>query len=151
MKRLCLPIFIVLFLVSACSEPAFIDKSNIEYSCLNGKVDCALSQSELSAQILTNHGVIHPESLFDVVFQVNEPSKIVNVQGYLEGITMYMGKVPLLFSFDPSINQYRADGFVGSCSEPQMQWRIVLDVTYIDNDKNTQKIQFVDNFYSVPN
>lgn len=75
-----------------------------------------------SALITLDQINIKPESPFVVFFQPKQETKIR--EAYIEGKTMYMGKIPLLF--EKAQNNYRAAAMVGSCTEPNMTWRIVI-------------------------
>lgn len=51
------------------------------------------------------------------------------VTGELTGKSMYMGTVPLRFS-KTSENQWQAEFFLGACSDPAMQWQLLLQLHY---------------------
>ena len=52
---------------------------------------------------------------------------LISVTGELTGATMYMGTVPLRFS-KTAENQWQAEFFLGACSDPAMQWQLLLQL-----------------------
>ena len=60
------------------------------------------------------------------------------VSGELSGVTMYMGIVPLRFS-QIAENQWQAEFLLGACSEPQMQWQLMLLLLNKQGEKFTIK------------
>ncbi|MCY7293861.1 hypothetical protein [Alteromonas sp. a30] len=59
-------------------------------------------------------------------------------RGWVEGVNMYMGKTPLLIQESQSQkNQYQAVFFLGSCSEPDMNWRLT---TQWKHEKTQQSV-----------
>ena len=148
MKKLKLLITAVCFLIVGCDEKSqnIIEGGN-SY-CLNAKANCNQLKKELSIEILTNVEQVKPEHPFTILLSLSDIEQVRKVTGSLEGVSMYMGKVPLLFEFDNNSSKYRADAFVGSCSDPNMHWRVVVDVQIVDEAGELRKIQFIDNFYS---
>ncbi|GAB2914740.1 hypothetical protein [Rheinheimera gaetbuli] len=60
------------------------------------------------------------------------------VTGELSGVTMYMGIVPLRFS-QIAENQWQAEFLLGACSDPDMQWQLVLHLQNEQGIKTTLK------------
>ncbi len=60
------------------------------------------------------------------------------VTGELSGVTMYMGIVPLRFS-QIAENQWQAEFLLGACSDPDMQWQLVLRLQNKQGEKFTIK------------
>lgn len=60
------------------------------------------------------------------------------VTGELTGVTMYMGTVPLRFS-QIAENQWQAEFLLGACSEPDMQWQLMLQLENKHGEKSTLK------------
>ena len=71
-----------------------------------------------------------------------------SVVGYIEGKTMFMGKIPLFFNHqlqNNEHNQFIAETMLGSCSEDSMIWRLWLTLEMADvNNKKHQTTFFVD-------
>ncbi|MBU2115314.1 MAG: hypothetical protein KKE94_16245 [Gammaproteobacteria bacterium] len=61
---------------------------------------------------------------------------LISVTGELTGATMYMGTVPLRFS-KMAENQWQAEFFLGACSDPAMQWQLLLQLHYPQDSTRT--------------
>ncbi|SEL92454.1 hypothetical protein SAMN05216262_13413 [Colwellia chukchiensis] len=158
-----LPLFVLVVGLSAC-KPA--PESTSQSNKSNAKTwQCLTTQSHCQFDL----GVGHIELLFDVnkivaeqasrmMIKYQGPEKISHISGYLEGVDMYMGKVPLFFeqqlataarsqslinhdtdtstestkgvtSQVTQTQSFQADILVGSCAAEQMTWRIWLTFT----------------------
>ena len=90
--------------------------------CLDGKA--CLEQAELTTQFTPNPIVIEEEINAKLFLS---PEWKLN-KGWIEGVNMYMGKSPLIIQENESLNgEYDAIFFLGSCSEPNMHWRMVTE------------------------
>jgi hypothetical protein len=65
---------------------------------------------------------------------------LVNVNGELSGVAMYMGKIPLRFS--KKNNSWQAEFLLGACTDPAMLWQIELELHFADGKKRMIKQQF---------
>ncbi|QOL25040.1 hypothetical protein LP316_12100 [Thalassotalea sp. LPB0316] len=148
MNRFISLLLTAVFLFTACGEQTKPEQEQQIRFCLNGKVECLVSSDKYSVRLLTNVEQVSPETLFSVALEIENVAQLTKVSGYLEGVSMYMGKIPLVFNIGNSDKQFIANGFVGSCSEPQMYWRIIVDFEFIDASGQQHKAQVVDNFYS---
>lgn len=148
MKKLKTLIIAVCFLVTGCGEKSYSTLDDGKSYCLNAMASCQQTKETHSLEILASVEHVIPENPFTVLLSFSDIDQVQNVTGYLEGVSMYMGKIPLLFEADKNNEMYFSNAFVGSCSDPTMHWRIVIDVQYVDEAGQVSKIQFVDNFYS---
>lgn len=64
-------------------------------------------------------------------------SDVVAVSGEIVGVSMYMGKVPLIFSHESG--NWQAEFLLGACSDPRMKWQIILTVEFENGKKQTVK------------
>ena len=64
-------------------------------------------------------------------------NSIKAISGEIVGVSMYMGKVPLMFSHNNG--NWQAEFLLGACSDPKMKWQIVLTVEFADGKKQTIK------------
>lgn len=55
-------------------------------------------------------------------------SNISGIQAELSGLNMYMGRVPVKF-MQISDTEWQAVFLLGACSEPEMKWQLVLQLT----------------------
>ncbi|WP_158684700.1 hypothetical protein [Pseudoalteromonas sp. T1lg48] len=70
---------------------------------------------------------VHPESSFSVSLHMPSDTQIQGAK--MQGITMYMGTIPVLFKqIDEQL--WQADIMVGACSEPNMLWHLSVNVSH---------------------
>ena len=65
--------------------------------------------------------------------------------GWVEGTNMFMGKMKLFTSSitkQDSNAQIKLELFLGACSEPQMRWKLVLNLTHLESGKSQRIIVF---------
>ena len=93
-------------------------------------LDDALIRIELSPEIAK---VETP-----LLLQVSGES-IKAISGEIVGVSMYMGKVPLVFSRKET--NWRSEFLLGACSDPKMTWQIILTVEFDNGKKQTIKQQ----------
>ncbi len=82
------------------------------------------------------------ESLLTLTLKPKMP--ITRVSGTIEGITNYMGFIPLGFSYDASTKTWQSQFMLGACTEPKMRWRVKLQLITLTG----QTIQLEDQFTS---
>lgn len=68
-----------------------------------------------------------------ITFTLNG-ADIKSVQAELTGVNMYMGRVPVKFS-QTAGSEWQAVFLLGACSEPDMKWQLVLQLTDIRGNK----------------
>ncbi|WP_377109580.1 hypothetical protein [Pseudoalteromonas sp. R86517] len=83
---------------------------------------------------------ITPETPFSIYLDLPAHLKIDNAK--LESITMYMGFIPQKFTKEATI--YKSDTMVGICSEKNMLWQLVLNLS---NVQTGEQITHFYNFY----
>ncbi|MDF2180168.1 hypothetical protein P2G88_18085 [Aliiglaciecola sp. CAU 1673] len=69
----------------------------------------------------------------EIQFHLRLPSGFRLAKGHIVGENMYMGRIPLLVQSQPqkredNFSEWTAISFLGSCSEPQMLWRVQLEL-----------------------
>ncbi|MEH8017708.1 hypothetical protein MN202_10715 [Rheinheimera muenzenbergensis] len=72
-----------------------------------------------------------------------EAEGLTAVSGELTGVNMYMGRVPIRFS-QLAANSWQAEFLLGACSEPDMQWQLVLQL----QDQQGQNVTLKQTFQS---
>ncbi len=85
------------------------------------------------------------ESLLTLKLTPAQP--IVSAKGKIEGITNYMGQIPLSFSFDANSKSWQSEFMLGACTEPQMRWRLTLELTTITGQTLQLEDQFISSLY----
>lgn len=84
---------------------------------------CPLSQygDEVSLNLPPD---ISSEQLFNIELKFKQPATKVVAQ--LEGVSMYMGKIPVIFNQQSTNQHFLAKTFVGRCGSSEMVWRLAL-------------------------
>src|SRR5690606_29181010 len=88
-------------------------------------------QQPLIEQHRTNEKIFHkfdpdqPRVEEPILITFIAPKGIVLQQGKLEGVSMYMGVIPLTLE-QLTETSWQAELWLGACSDPQMQWRGVV-------------------------
>lgn len=72
-------------------------------------------------------GHIPVETLLRLQLRSDKPLQALSAQ--ITGVSMYMGKIPLRFVFDPVAGVWVSDFMLGACSDPKMIWQLQLQLT----------------------
>lgn len=112
-------------------------------------VEVSTPELTLTHQVLIGgHQLVYsPASLpveTPLTLHLTPDQPIVSAKGKIEGISNYMGQIPLSFSFDSNNQRWQSQFMLGACTEPQMRWRLTLELTTITG----QTIQLEDQFIS---
>ncbi|GAA6173707.1 hypothetical protein NBRC116592_33770 [Colwellia sp. KU-HH00111] len=144
-------------LICACEpvEQAHIKKNLDEppsFICLSSQNECELSfvygdfTLHFSGQV--DHGRIKTELPFSIAlsFVPSEASvQIKRISSYLEGVDMFMGKIPIFFEQKKTVeNHWIAHSLLASCSEEIMTWRLWVQVEIVKNGQVEQQQFFID-------
>jgi hypothetical protein len=128
----------------------------IPFQCINTQTRCEIVTEFGIVSVKFNVEKVTTESPFSMLIELQENSvssnktdnKEVKVLGYMEGKTMFMGKIPLFFKKKEGTdknNQFIAETMLGSCSEKLMTWRLWLTLeTKSIYDKKQQTTFSVD-------
>lgn len=163
---LCLLLLIVL---SACNENSQnkpVKQARV-MQCIELQSQCSIELIDGQAQVLFDVKKIVAEQGFNMAINYTGSNRIKAVNGYMEGVDMFMGKIPVFLEpkLDSSvgktdemaslqqatspeaspINQQTFFGelLVGSCSAEQMTWRLWLTFTMMDNQTQTKMLTIV--------
>jgi len=82
-----------------------------------------------------------------LTLQLTPAQPIISAKGKIEGISNYMGQIPLSFSFDASSQRWQSQFMLGACTEPQMRWRLTLELTTVTGQKIQLEDQFISSLY----
>ena len=99
---------------------------------------CFFSHTELDLRLEFNQKPIVEEELFMTLSGGNNVSIKT---AWIEGVNMYMGKTPVMLSPSEEVGDVsdktiiQGLTFLGSCSQPVMQWRLFIEV---ENDQTQQ-------------
>lgn len=114
--------FIVLVLLSACHPQQTNEVSEL------------LLYDNTAGQLSISPASVPVESLLRLDYRAVDT--VVAMTGEIVGVSMYMGRIPLTFTAQESLHHWQAELFLGACSDPKMEWRLVLTVQYEDGDEH---------------
>jgi len=133
-----LSLFLMLFFVlTGC------DNANLKDQKALLKTNCDTNQRciyNTGVKVWLSDKNITPETPFSIYLDLPDHLKIDNAK--LESITMYMGFIPQKFTKEATI--YKSDTMVGICSEKNMLWQLVLNLS---NVQTGEQITHFYNFY----
>lgn len=122
--------FICLSSQNQCDINSEFGRFNIQFS---GQVEQGRIKTELPFQV---------QLKFDMAKQGYQ---LKNVTSYLEGKSMFMGKVPVFFKLnEKNSNVMIAETLLANCSEEIMTWRLWLQIDIVIADTVKQQSVFID-------
>ena len=152
-------IIVILFFIniSACEpiQKASI-KQNIQkktsFTCLKSQSECEIHTESGDFIVQFSGEALQERIKTELPFQIqikldenNEAYRLREISSYLEGKTMFMGKIPIFFEIDKSVgNSMIAESLLASCSEEVMTWRLWVQVEIISDGKVQQQNFFID-------
>ncbi|NMM41785.1 hypothetical protein [Pseudoalteromonas arctica] len=108
-------------MLMACDpQPLSIEEQTQGASCRPNQ----LCEYDNQVKIWLTEQQITPETPFEI--HLSLPSTLLVHSAKLEGITMYMGYIPVMF--EPRDDILVAQSMVGICSERNMTWKLTLEV-----------------------
>ena len=121
------------------------------FSCLSSQSSCLfeteLGQFSVEFSGLAEQGKLKTELPFQIQLQFEPRDKeyqLTTIASYLEGTTMFMGKVPVFFEQGTAKNTATAETLLASCSEEVMTWRLWLTINISVGDEVKQQDLFID-------
>ncbi|MBL4765755.1 MAG: hypothetical protein JKX67_10865 [Colwellia sp.] len=124
----------------------------IPFTCLASQSSCEVN-TDLGTFIIDFSGQVDKGKLkTELPFQIqltfaalSKSFQLKNVNSYLEGKIMFMGKIPVFFQpADKSSDTVIAQTLLASCSEEVMAWRLWFSVEIEQDDKTTTQDFFID-------
>lgn len=119
--------------------------------CIPSQSDCTVNTAAGLFSISFNQIAPKAELPFEIHLEYTGGGSIKKVSGYLEGVDMFMGKIPLFFSqSEPKTGQnpvYIAQAMFGSCSLKEMKWKAIF-IADIEHNQNTVQQLFTITFSS---
>ncbi|KZN64866.1 hypothetical protein N473_13815 [Pseudoalteromonas luteoviolacea CPMOR-1] len=120
-------LIILIYLLTSCSELyiSIHEGSEKSESSIKTKncVKSAPCQVNSTTQFWLSSKLIRAEEPF-VIFVKTQP-EIKLSSAYIEGVSMYMGKIPIVFNKVDS-GLWRAEVMVGACNLAEMQWQVLV-------------------------
>lgn len=126
--------FVCLSSQNQCDINAKLGHFTIQFS---GQVEQGRIKTELPFQVQLKFAAVKPSH------------QLTKVSSYLEGKTMFMGRIPVFFQPDvKTTNTMRADTLLASCSEEVMTWRLWFQLEIMVDDGEIQQQNFFIDFDS---
>lgn len=118
----CLLFFIF---INGCTNADKVPMATIEPRCMEFQEKCEIKFGENALLVQFDVEELKPEQAFNIYLKNSLSNEDIEYSGYMEGVNMYMGKIPLFFDrLDTNIS--KAEVMLGSCSTSKMIWRIWL-------------------------
>lgn len=99
--------------------------SNADY-CRVTNGACSIDDLGANIDIQFAPASIPLETEVDISMKSASPINIR--QAWVEGINMYMGRIPVEFESNDGMN-WHSPLYLGMCSEPEMQWQLIVEIT----------------------
>lgn len=130
--------FICITSQSQCEVNSHYGRFNILFSQIaqDGKI-----KTELPFYIQLSFTALTENKLGEKSLEAT--GKINKIASYLEGKTMFMGKIPVFFQ-ETNTNALVAESLLASCSEEIMTWRLWFTVEILVDGKIQQQGFFID-------
>lgn len=135
------------FLLSACSPD---NKSNVSADiaaakvaqCIVGQSKCEFALTNAKAKVLFDVEKIIAEQPFNMLVKYQGQEKLKSITGYLEGVDMYMGKIPLFFdlqSITNNGNETSPNSSVTSADKSKLSEQLAHDATQKEDQLSLQE------------
>jgi hypothetical protein len=114
---------------------------------------CNLSKSVCSSEILGHRVTVEvqnqpieaeKEAIFMLEVTHLTQARLINTKSIMAkiiGKDMYMGRIPVVFN-NIAENQYQASSFIGACTEPSMEWLLLVEFEFTDGNRYEMPFQF---------
>lgn len=138
---------LLLFLFSCSTDetkaPVILDSP----ICIDSQSNCSNTLPHGEISLLFDRDKVINESEFTIHLQYTGEKKLKNIKAYIEGKDMFMGKIPLLFYPDDNNPQvFIANGQLGSCTNNEMVWTLVVVLKYksLNEDTVIEEVTYFD-------
>lgn len=143
-----IPIIVVILLLTvAYLVNLTIDQKDYESlkanQCYLDSSYCEFEIQDLTFKVEFDRFPLEIEEMTLINF--SHPSEYTYDSGWVEGTNMFMGKMKLFTSAITQLqqnSQIDLELFLGACSEPQMRWKMVLNLTHIESGNPQRVIVF---------
>ncbi|MDO6487186.1 hypothetical protein Q4503_05710 [Colwellia sp. 6_MG-2023] len=144
-----------IFTIIACKPVTPVSTNDIKlqpssFVCLASQSQCRVSVDtghfDIQFSQVAQEGKIKTELPFYIQLHfdaLGEKYKIQSIASYLEGKSMFMGKIPVFFK-EGQNNGIVAESLLANCSEDVMTWRLWFTVKILIADKVQQQDFFID-------
>lgn len=126
-------------------QPSEVAHVNLDKPvCLSSQSECTVNTVVGTFAVSFNQTAPKAENPFEIHIEHSGEQTLNGVSGYLEGVDMFMGKIPLFFTKketrDNGNSVFIAQAMFGSCSLKTMKWKAIFiaDVQY--NGKTKEQL-----------
>ena len=119
-KKRSLLLISVISLTACKPQETSIEEQATVASCLSNE-PCIYDQQ---IKVWLSESTVTPETPFDINLSLPEGLQVKRAK--LEGVTMYMGYIPVFFEL--VAGKFRATTMVGVCSEKNMEWKLSIEL-----------------------
>lgn len=117
---------------------------------------CYLESQTCKLRLLDSQVIVHFDRYPIIIeellaLSIVHDNYFVLQNGWVEGTNMFMGKTNLFIGASPRNEKevtHEAELFIGSCSEPRMRWKLVLNLTDVRTGEDHQVSIFFQTNYS---
>ncbi|MGB1292049.1 MAG: hypothetical protein ACPG5Z_07935 [Pseudoalteromonas sp.] len=131
-KKRSLLLISVISLTACKPQETSIEEQATVASCLSNE-PCIYDQQ---IKVWLSESTVSPETPFDINLSLPEGLQVKRAK--LEGVTMYMGYIPVFFEL--VAGKFRATTMVGVCSEKNMEWKLSIELK--DQQGNNSQISY---------
>lgn len=140
--RLIVFLSLVFIAVLGIYIPNVNNSLNNNDQCLLTNTNCSFNTNTFNFSMTFNQKPIIEEELF-INFNISSGYKIKNA--WIEGVNMYMGKTPVIFTEPTDKSNVEAVTFLGSCSQANMNWQLFIEVESPEEKSKTYSVYFSTN------
>jgi hypothetical protein len=127
--------YILVIALFGCEKKQEVASQYVSPKCISTQSQCQVTTDDGNFWVLFNVESIITESSFEITVKSDSKLKVVNVDAFMEGKAMFMGKIPLFFEQSVNNQEYVTEALLGSCSDDKMRWIIRFDVSLEQPDK----------------
>ncbi|NTS77311.1 hypothetical protein HR060_10590 [Catenovulum sp. SM1970] len=120
-------VILILILVSQHFNADLKSKKIAENCDLNQEICVVRIEPSIELSLITSP--IEIETIETLI--ITSAISADTVKGYVAGLNMNMGKIPILFNRNKE-DEWLGEFALGMCTEPKMQWLLVLEITIAD-------------------
>ncbi len=119
--------------------------------CLASQSPCFIDDEFGKFAVTFDVNDVRAEIPFHIILNYQGKYNIKKVTGFLEGKSMFMGKVPLFFNkatAEIGRQAFDAETMVVACTEPSMVWNLWITVKLTDESQQSMEKKLLINFTS---
>lgn len=139
-----------------CDLPKETSTISTNFQCMTHQNTCQIDTRNGQFYVSFNAPKVVAEVPFAINVKYHGSGKLTSLKGYMEGVHMYMGKIPLIFDKETPLNSddhisdlalgksYVAETMLGSCSENKMRWKIWFSAEVLESNVTKEQSFFIE-------